>query len=32
MDPVRVKETAKPQGTPLPREMEKRSETPPAAL
>jgi hypothetical protein len=32
MDLVRVKETAKLQGTPLAREMERRSETPSAAL
>jgi hypothetical protein len=32
MDSVRVKEMAKPQGTPLAREMERWSETPSAAL
>jgi hypothetical protein len=32
MDSVRVKETAKPQGTPLAREMVRWSETPSAAL
>jgi hypothetical protein len=31
MDSVRVKEKAKPQGTPLAREMERRSETPSAS-
>jgi hypothetical protein len=32
MDPVSVKETAKPQGTPYAPEMERRSETPSASL
>jgi hypothetical protein len=32
MDSVRVKETAKRQGTPLAGEMERWSETPSAAL
>jgi hypothetical protein len=32
MDPVRLKETVKPQGTPYAPEMERRSETSSASL